>query len=252
MQSTQKVAVVNEKMARDFFGAANPIGRHFGWGSGKGSKPDIEIIGVAKMASTPLCDRSTPRFVYTPYTKLERVGGMIFFARTAQDPQSLTAALRRAVANLDPNLPVQDMKTMDELIDESVVFDRIIAQLSVFFGMLATLLASIGLYGVMAYNVARRTREIGVRIALGADRRNVLGLVMREVAGLAAIGLAIAAPVSVLLGRLVESQLYGIKGADPLVVAGAAILLAAIALVSGYIPAWRASRVDPVVALRWE
>ncbi len=253
MLSTEKVGIINEKMAREFFGGGpNAIGRHFGWGGGNKAKADIVIIGVVRDGKYSSIRQVTPRFVYTPYTELDRVYGMTFFVRTAQDPVSLTPALRRAVANLDPNLPVHDVKTMDRTIEESVVFDRIIAQLSTFFGILATLLASIGLYGVMAYNVTRRTREIGVRIALGADRRSVMGLVMAEVVKLAAVGLVIAIPVSVLLGRLVESQLYGLKGTDPWVVMCAAVLMATIALVSGYIPAWRASRVDPIVALRWE
>ena len=160
--------------------------------------------------------------------------------------------MRGAVAALDPNLPVYGLRTMKSEIDESIYIDRMIAALSSFFGALATLLAAIGLYGVMAYSVARRTREIGLRMALGAERGHVVWLVMREVTLLAGIGIAVALPVAYGLGRAVNSQLYGVQPADFGVLAGGTVLLALVAGVAGYVPARRASRVDPLVALRYE
>ena len=177
---------------------------------------------------------------------------MSFFVRTAGDEASLGGELRGAVAGLDSNLPVYGLKTMQAEIDDSIYIDRMIAALSSFFGALATLLAAIGLYGVMAYSVARRTREIGLRMALGAERGHVVWLVMREVVMLAGIGIAVALPVAYGLGRAVNSQLYGVQPADFGVLAGGAVLLALVAGVAGYVPARRASRVDPLVALRYE
>ena len=151
-----------------------------------------------------------------------------------------------------PALPITDLRTMEDQLDESLSAQRVIAGLSVFFGILATLLAAIGLYGVMAYTVTRRTREIGIRLALGAGRANLLTLVMREVALLTVAGVAIAIPVALALTRLVRSELYGIVPNDPLSIAVAAILLTSVALLAGYIPAERATRVDPLRALRYE
>lgn len=247
-----KVAVVNESMAHFFFGNSNPLGRHFGFGSGSGSKPDIEIVGVAKDGKYSRLREKMKRFVFVPYSQVKQIGRMTFYVRTAQDPVAISGALRREVQRLDSNVPIFDLKTMQDQIDELIVFDRLIALLSAFFGLLATLLAAIGLYGVMAYTVARRTREIGIRVALGADRARVIRLVIGEVAGLTAIGIAIAIPVSLALGRVVQSQLFGLSGTDPVVILIAAVVLSAIALLAGYIPAVRATRVDPIVALRYE
>jgi len=144
------------------------------------------------------------------------------------------------------------MRSMSAQVDDSIFLDRIVSALSAFFGLLATLLAAIGLYGIMAYTVARRTREIGIRVALGADRSTVLRIVMGEVALLAGMGVVLALPISYPLARLVESQLFGIKAADPVVMFGATIALAATALAAGYLPALRATRIDPMLALRYE
>jgi ABC-type antimicrobial peptide transport system permease subunit len=160
--------------------------------------------------------------------------------------------LRRHVNALDPSLPLTNLRTMEDQLDESLAAQRVIASLSAFFGILATLLAAIGLYGVMAYTVTRRTREIGIRLALGAGRGNLLTLIMREVAVLTLVGVAIAIPAALALTRLVRSELYGIVPNDPLSIVLAALLLISVALLAGYIPANRATRVDPLRALRYE
>jgi ABC-type antimicrobial peptide transport system permease subunit len=160
--------------------------------------------------------------------------------------------MRRAVQSLDGALPIANMRTMEEQVDEALSAQRLIATLSAFFAVLATLLAAIGLYGVMAYTVSRRTREIGIRVALGAGRSSLLGLVMREVVLLTVVGVAIAIPVALALSKLVRAQLYGILPNDPVSIAGAATVLAAVALAAGYLPAERATRVNPIAALRHE
>jgi ABC-type antimicrobial peptide transport system permease subunit len=160
--------------------------------------------------------------------------------------------VRRIVASLDANLPVTDMKTLPAQIAESLFVERLVAALSAAFGFLATLLAALGLYGVMSYAVGQRTREIGIRMALGAERRRVLRLVLREVALLAGLGIALGLPAGYGLGRLIESQLYGLAAHDPLTFAVATSALLLSAFLAGYLPAARAARVDPMVALRYE
>ncbi len=242
------VAVINETMARYFFGKENPLGRHAGFGKDL----NIEIVGVVRDGKYRTLREETKRTMYLPWMQDSTIEDMTFFVRAAGDEKSLGGALRGAVAALDPNLPVYGLKTMQTEIDDSIYIDRMIAALSSFFGGLATLLAAIGLYGVMAYSVARRTREIGVRMALGAERGHVVWLVMREVTLLAGIGIAVALPVAYGLGRAVNSQLYGVQPADFGVLAGGTVLLALVAAMAGYVPARRASRVDPLVALRYE
>ena len=180
------------------------------------------------------------------------IGSLTYYVRSSVKPDSFGAQLRAAVARVDPTLPVTSLKTMEAQIGESLFVERMVAMLSAAFGLLATLLAAIGLYGVMSYAVSMRTREIGLRVALGADRRAVLMLVLREVAVLAALGIAIGLPGGYGLGKVVESQLYGLNARDPLTFAVATLALVATAFVAGLIPALRAARVDPMTALRYE
>lgn len=248
--ASPKVAVINESMARYFFGRENPVGRHFGFA--RNNTPDIEIVGVVRDGKYESLREKVKRTVYIPWTQHPTIEDMSFFVRTTEKSAALAGALRGAVANLDGNLPVYNLKSIEAQIDESIYVDRMIAALSSFFGALATLLAAIGLYGVMAYNVARRTREIGVRMALGAARGNVLWLVMKEVALLAGAGIAVALPAAYGLGRTISSQLYGVAPADLGVLVGGTLVLATVAGLAGYVPALRATRVDPLVALRYE
>ena len=172
--------------------------------------------------------------------------------RARSDASGIGGSVRQTAQRIDPNLPIFDMKTMAVVMDESLFVERLVAALSVAFGALATLLAAIGLYGVMSYSVARRTREIGIRMALGAERKSVLWLVLREVALMVIAGVAIGLPIAVALSRVVQSQLFALSAHDPIALVGAATLLTTVALVAGYLPARRATRVDPMLALRYE
>ena len=241
-----KVAVINQTFAKYFFRNENPIGRQL-----KARDNVLEIVGVVKDSKAADLKEKQQRFFYVPYTQ-DHFGAMTFYTRTSQDPAAMVPMLRDAVRRQDANLPIYHVKTMDRQIDESLFMDRLVAMLSAAFGTLATLLAAVGLYGVMAFMVVRRTREIGIRMALGADRKIVLTLVMKEVLLLIVIGMASAVVISLALGRFVESQLLGVSGRDPWVIATATITLAIIALLAGLIPAVRATRVDPLSALRYE
>jgi predicted permease len=246
-----KVAVVNEVFASYFFKDESPLGRRFGRGPRERGH-DIEIVGVVRDGKGASLREETRRFVYVPYMQEERVGSLTFYVRSNAPPDSVGNRLRAAVLKVDPTLPVTDLKTMSAQIGESLFLERMVASLSAAFGLLATVLAAIGLYGVTSSAVSMRTREIGLRVALGADRRAVLLLVLRDVALLAAIGVAIGLPGGYGLGRIVESQLFGLTARDPLTYGVATIALLTTAFLAGLIPAARAARVDPMTALRHE
>jgi predicted permease len=249
-----RVAIVNEAFARRYFGTPNIVGRVIIFGS-TGDPPrgnHVEIIGVAHDAKYASVRETTREFVYFPYLEFTATGGMTFYIRTWQDPAGIALMVRQQVRKIDPGLPVSDLNTMEDQVDDNLWIPRIVAALSISFGSIALILAAVGLYGVLSYVVARRTREIGIRMALGARRSNVLRMVMQEVMVLTGIGMAVAIPVTLALARVVGSQLYGISSTDPLAIAGAVILLAAIAGLAGYLPAYRATRIDPIRALRYE
>ncbi len=244
------VAIVNESFVKHYFNGESPLGRKFGYHQeGPG---DVEIIGVAKDAKYDSLRNDHPRIVYIPYLQQPAPGYISVDVRTAAAPESVMPTLRREIARIDPNLAVWDLKTMETQISESLFAERLTAILCAVFGALATLLASVGLYGVTAFSVARRTREIGIRMALGAGRGNVLGMVLKEVAVMCLIGVGFGIPLAIGLSRYITSQLYGVTPTDSLTLTLAAITMMAVSILAGLIPARRAATVDPTVALRYE
>jgi putative ABC transport system permease protein len=247
-----KVAIINETMAHRFFAGRNPVGSRFAFGSGRNTLPDIEIVGLVKDSKHSSLRGEIHPFVSLPYKQDLKLGQITFYVRTTQEPAAMMATLRKNVDHDDPNLPLYNLKTLQGQVDESLFSDRLLTILSLCLGILAALLAAVGLYGVMSYTVMRRTREIGMRIALGATRENVAWLILREVARMVTVGLVLGVAVAFALGRFIESQLFGIRASDPLIFILIPLLLAAVALLAGYLPAHRATRVDPMVALRYE
>jgi predicted permease len=247
-----RVAIVNESFVKHYYGGANPIGRHVGFGIDPGTKTPIEIVGVVKDAKYTGVRDEIPRQIFVPFLEVNFAGSVAMYVRSAQDPAVAFAAARRTVRELDATVPLYNLRTLERQIDRSLLNERLIATLSTAFGALATLLAVIGLYGVMAYTVARRTREIGVRMALGAVSSDVVWLVMREVLWLVGLGVTLGVVASWAISRVIGNQLYGITPNDPATMVGAAVTLGIIALLAGYIPAVRATRVNPMRALRYE
>jgi predicted permease len=245
-----KVAIVNEAFTRKFGLGRNAVGKRIG--TGRDETLDIEIVGVVRDAKYSEVKQEIPPLFFQPWRQDSTVGSMTFYARTSLDPAQLVRTVPAVIKRLDPNLPVENLKTLPQQVRENVFLDRMISTMASAFAALATLLAAVGLYGVLAYTVAQRTREIGVRMALGADGRRVRGMVLRQVAVMAAIGGVIGIAAAIGLGRAAQSLLYGLQGHDPWVIALSSVVLAAVALGAGYIPARRASRVDPMQALRYE
>lgn len=250
--NSPKVAIINEAMVKRYFGDRNPIGAKFAFGAGDKIHPDIEIVGVVKDSKHITVREKIGPFICLPYTQFATLGDISFYVKTKQDVGSMAAATRREVQRLDANLPVFGVKTLVGQIDESLFEDRFLTMLAICFALLAALLASMGLYGVMAYTVTRRTREIGIRMALGATRGVVSWLILREVVVLAGIGLAVGLPAAYGLGRFAESMLFDVKTSDPTAFVGAAVLLIGATFLGGYLPARRAASIDPLLALRCE
>ena len=244
--------IVNESFAKKYFAGREAIGRHIGFGGNPGTPTPIEIVGVVRDSKYTGVRDEIPRQVFFPVYEDALPGSIVVYVRTTDDPTVAFGAAQRTVRELDPNIPVYNLRTLERQIDRSLLVERFIATLSTAFGVLATLLAVIGLYGVMAYTVARRTREIGVRMALGAVQGDVVWLVMREVLILVGLGMAIGLGAAWGVHRVVGNQLYGISATDPATIVGAVALLGVVAALAGYIPARRATRVNPVLALRYE
>jgi len=249
---TPTTVMINEKFAKKFFPGRNPIGMHMGFGSDPGTRTDMEVIGVVKDIKYTSLRDDIPEQAYIPYMGSHFLGGMTVYLRTGVDPGLLMTTVRQKVRELDPNLPIYALRTTETQISNSLTTERMIASLSTVFGFLATLLAVIGLYGVMSYTVAQRTREIGIRMALGAEQGNVVWMVMREVLRLIGIGVVVGIPAALALTQVVKSQLFGLTGHDPRTLAMATVALTIVACAAGYIPALRASRLDPMKALRYE
>ena len=250
--STFRVAIVNERFAKHYYGNASPIGRRIGFGGDPGTPTPIEIIGVVKDAKYTGVRDDIPRTVYFAYQQMDDAGLATVYLRATQDPAAVFAAVRRTLREMDSNIPIYNLRTLARQIERSLLTERIVAALSTAFGVLATLLAVIGLYGLMTYTASRRTREIGLRMALGAVSGDVVWLVMREVIVLVGVGVTLGLAAAWGLSRLIGNQLYGISPNDPITMVAAACGLTIIALVAGYIPAYRAARVNPVTALRYE
>jgi predicted permease len=245
-----KVAVVNQMMAQRYFGG-DAVGKHFGFGTGD-IKTDIEIVGlVADSHHTGVRDERLP-MAYLPAAQFASLGYVTFYLRIEGDPAASTGPAREAVARLDADLPIYAVRTMQEQVASLLAGDRMVTQLSAAFGLVAGLLAALGIAGVMMYSVTRRTREIGIRMAIGARAGDVYRMVLREVIWMAAAGAAVGVPLALVAARLIRSLLFGVEPVDFAVVAGALAFLAVLALAAGYLPARRAARVDPVVALRHE
>jgi predicted permease len=245
---TPKVAIVNEAFAKKFGLGRDAVGKLMG----QGDSLNVQIVGLVKDAKYNSVKDQIPPLFYFPYKQDSTLGSLSFYVRSALPPSTLMPEIRGVIAKLDQNLPIEEFKTLPQQVKDNVYLDRMISTLSAAFAALATLLAAIGLYGVLAYSVVQRTKEIGVRMALGADASAILRMVLRQVAMMTLIGAVIGAAAAYGIGRGAASLLFEMKGSDPLVMTGSAVLIALVALAAGCLPALRAARVDPVQALHYE
>ena len=244
-----KVAVINQAAVRKFFPSENPIGRRFG--SSVETSGDIEIVGVLRDVRYNSLRQPPPPTLYIPYTQ-RGPDGLIFTVRTAGDPTGLMPAIRRAVNEVNPAIPIVTVETQMSQIERRFAQEKVLAQAYALFGAIALFVAAIGLFGLMSYTVSRRTREIGIRMAMGAQRSEVLALVLRESMLLVVAGMAIGIAASLAAGRLVASQLFGLEHTDPATILSAIAVMVVVSATAGYLPARRAARVDPMIALRYE
>jgi predicted permease len=245
-----RVAIVNETFAKKFGLGRDAVGKYMG--NGRGDSLNLLIIGLAKDANYSEVKQTIPPVFTIPYKQDSTAGSLSFYVRARGDLAQTLRAIPAVMRRLDPNLPVENLKTLPQQVKENVFLDRMISTLSAAFALLATLLAAVGLYGVLAYSVAQRTKEIGVRMALGANASSVRTMVLRQVAVMTAIGGVIGIAGAIAIGNGAKSLLFGIAGWDPMVIGVSALVLTVVALTAGYVPALRASRVDPMQALRYE
>ena len=255
VEGKSKVAIVNANLASKYFGEPkNAVGQLMARGSGSDVKFDIEIVGVVGDTKHSQMRRDVGPTVYRPFFQDEhpQAGFMEYYVRTWQAPETAEMTIRHSVQQVGSKLVIDSMRTMDKQIADNIANDRLVAMLAVSFGVLATLLAAIGLYGVLAYVTAQRTREIGIRMALGAQRFAVMRLVLSDVLWLAGIAIVVTLPFAIMLSRTVRSQLYNVSPADPLVLLLGTLMVAAVALLSALLPARRAATIEPMKALRTE
>jgi putative ABC transport system permease protein len=246
--SAPKVALVNETFVHRFLAGRNPVGSRFFYNG----PPAAEIVGVVKDSHYAGVKQKPPAMFYTPWRQDKELNGLEFYVRSALPNKQMVPQMRRVLASIDRDLPPDNLRTMEQQINQNIQSDRIVLQLSAAFAILATALAMLGLYGVMAHSVTRRTREIGIRMALGAPPPIIRRMVMRELAWILGIGLVTGIPAALVLARYTKSQLFGVEAFDVTVVAGAVLALGITAAAAGYVPARRASRVSPMNALRYE
>ena len=245
-----RVTIVNETFARYYFGAASPIGRRIGFGADPNLPTPIEIVGLVRDSKYTDIRDEIQRQVFFPFFETTRPNAYSVYVRTSRQPELVFNTIRQTVAELDPNIPVHGSRALETQVALSLSRERLVATMTIAFGTLATLLAVVGLYGVMSYTVARRTREIGVRVALGATSASINWLVIREVLAIVACGVAVGLPAAWWLGRYVSAQLYGVAPGDPLAMSAAVALLLAVSLAAGLVPSTRAARLNPTDALR--
>jgi predicted permease len=244
-----KVAMINQAAAKKYSANENPVGQRFG--SNLETAGQLEVVGIVRDVKYDSVRDAAPPTMFVPYTQT-RVGNAAFEVRTRSAPAAVTGAVREAVRQIDQNLPVMDVSTQLEQVEMRFQQEKFFAQAYTLFGIVALLLASLGLFGLMSYNVARRTNEIGIRMALGAQRRDVLHLVMRESMILVIVGVAAGLALALFASRFIATLLYGVPPTDVLALALAILVMLVVSAVAGYIPARRASRVDPMVALHYE
>src|SRR5579863_900672 len=248
-----KVAVISETVGKRFFQGRNPIGMKFCFGSGDKVKPDITVVGIVRDFNLDNDKATTENpYVYIPYSQRQTLDGMSFYVNTERDPLLLASAMQTVVRDSDPNLPVYNLKTMDRIVEEDLFSARLVAVLSGAFAGLAAMLAALGIYGVLAFLVVQRTREIGIRMAIGAESGDIRQLIVKEVGSMLIAGVVVGLPLAYVLARLSESLLFGVSASNPAIYLVGLVLIAVVAVVACYVPARRATRVDPLVALRYE
>jgi len=252
IQTAPRVALLNETAARFYFGSRNPIGASVRF-SYRPNTPPYQIIGVVQDSRHNSLREEVPRLIYLPvFQGLDRLASLTVAIRTAGDPTALASAVAAQIRSSGPDILITDVITLARQVDQTLLEERLVSTLAGFFGLLALLLASIGLYGAMSYSAVSRTNEIGIRMALGASRTGVVWLVLRDTILMIAAGMAIGIPAAIGGAGYIRSQLFGLKPADAIPLVFASLLLTAVAVLAGYLPALRASRVDPMAALRYE
>jgi predicted permease len=247
-----KVAIINKRMAHDICGDTSPIGRRLSIPTFAGDKSWYSIVGVVADAKSEDLREAVRPMIYVPTEQTVVPAGVTFEVRTARDASAEAPRVLRAVAQVDGRLSLSGMKTLNDQMDDSLVQERLVSSLAGLFGILAVLLASVGLYGVMAYTVSRRTNEIGIRMALGSGRIQIAGLVLREALLMVLAGLVLGLPTAMATARLLRSQLHGLGPYDPVTMLFAAGVMTGVAVLACYPPATRAMQIDPMAALRYE